>query len=261
MQMKYVVISRRKAAKAAIAFFMLMLPAGFFNFNMTELTGAVSAAVSKINPIYYVHTDEPKISISFDATWGAEHTEAILDTLDKHQVKATFFLTNIWLKEYPDMAKKIVERGHEIGMHSASHPHMNDLSAADIQKELTDNRQMIQEVTGFEPQLFRFPFGEYNNQSVQIVKDMQIYPIQWSVDSLDWKDELSEADIVGRVVEGLHDGAIILCHNNGTHTAEAIDQILSAAEQKGYQVVPIGELIYTGEYEVDVQGGQTAKIE
>ena len=159
------------------------------------------------------------------------------------------------------MAKKIVERGHEIGMHSASHPHMNDLSAADIQKELTDNRQMIQEVTGFEPQLFRFPFGEYNNQSVQIVKDMQIYPIQWSVDSLDWKDELSEADIVGRVVEGLHDGAIILCHNNGTHTAEAIDQILSAAEQKGYQVVPIGELIYTGEYEVDVQGGQTAKTE
>lgn len=259
--MKYVVISRRKAAKAAIAFFMLMLPAGLFNFNMTELTGAVSAAVSKINPIYYVHTNEAKISISFDATWGAEHTEAILDTLDKHQVKATFFLTNIWLKEYPDMAKKIVERGHEIGMHSASHPHMNDLTAGDIQKELTDNRQMIQDVTGYEPQLFRFPFGEYNNQSVQIVKDMQIYPIQWSVDSLDWKDELAEADIVSRVVEGLHDGAIILCHNNGAHTAEAIDQILTAAEEKGYQVVPIGQLIYTGEYEVDVQGGQKAKTE
>ena len=259
--MKYVVVSRRKAAKAAIAFFVLMLPAGFFNFNMTELTGAVSAAVNKINPIYYVHIDEPKISISFDATWGAEHTQTILDTLDKHQVKATFFLTNIWLKEYPDMAKEIAQRGHESGMHSASHPHMNDLSAEAIQKELLDNKQMIQEVTGYEPNLFRFPFGEYNNQSVQIVKDTGLYPIQWSVDSLDWKEELTEADIVNRVVEGLHNGAIILCHNNGTHTAEAIDQILTAAEQKGYQVKPIGQLIYTGAYEVDVQGGQKPKTE
>lgn len=257
--MKYVVLSRRKTIKAAIAFLALMLPAGLAGFDMTELSGYVSAAVTKINPIYYVQTKEAKLSISFDATWGAEHTKDILDTLDSHQVKATFFLTNIWLKEYPDMAKEIAQRGHEIAMHSATHPHMNDLSAEAITKELDDNKQMIEEVTGFKPKLFRFPFGEYNNRSVQLVKDKAIYPIQWSIDSLDWKDELSETEIVSRVVEGLHNGAIILCHNNGTHTAEAIDQILTAAEQKGYTVIPIGELIYTGDYEVDVQGAQKLK--
>ena len=208
------------------------------------------------NPIYFVYTEEPKISISFDATWGAEHTEAILDTLAQHQVQATFFLTNIWLKEYPDMAKKIADSGHEIAMHSVSHPHMNDLSQEEIKKELLDNQAMIKEVTGYEAMLFRFPFGEYNNQSVSTVKKLGFYPIQWSADSLDWRDELSKEEIVRRVVDNLHNGAIILCHNNGSHTAEAIEDILTQAENKGYQVVPIGQLIYTGDYEVDNQGGQ-----
>lgn len=256
--MKYIVLSRRKVAKAAIAFVMLMLPVGFFDLSMTQLTGAVSAAVNKVNPIYFVYTEEAKISISFDATWGAEHTEAILDTLAKHDVKATFFLTNIWLKEYPEMARKIAEQGHEIAMHSVSHPHMNDLSNDQIKQELLDNQAMIKEVTGYDANLFRFPFGEYNNQSVGVVKALNFYPIQWSIDSLDWKEELTEADIIKRVVEGLQNGAIILCHNNGEHTAEAVEAILTAAKEKQYQIVPIGQLIYTGAYEVDNQGGQRA---
>ncbi|MBQ3119453.1 MAG: polysaccharide deacetylase family protein, partial [Peptococcaceae bacterium] len=119
----------------------------------------VSAEAKEI-PIYFVETDEKKLAISFDAAWGCEHTQQILDVLAAHDIKATFFLTNIWLEDYPDMAKTIADADHEIGMHSVSHPHMPELSAAQIQEELQGNYDLIVETTQFKPDLFRFPFGD-----------------------------------------------------------------------------------------------------
>ena len=207
-------------------------------------------------PIYFVETEEKKLSISFDATWGCEHTLAILDVLDQYQVKATFFLTNIWLDAYPEMAKTIADRGHEIAMHSVSHPHMPQLSAEQIKAELTGNYDKIVEATYFTPELFRFPFGDYDNKSIAIVRENGFYPIQWSIDSLDWQESKTAEDIVNRVIVGLHPGAIILCHNNGTHTAEAIAEVIPYAQKEGYQFVPIGSLIYKGAYTTDHQGMQ-----
>ena len=146
----------------------------------------VSAEAKEI-PIYFVETDEKKLAISFDAAWGCEHTQQILDVLAAHDIKATFFLTNIWLEEYPDMAKTIADAGHEIGMHSVSHPHMPELSAAQIQEELQGNYDLIVETTQFKPDLFRFPFGDYDNKSMKIVQQKGFYPIQWSIDTLDTK--------------------------------------------------------------------------
>ena len=112
----------------------------------SESVEDVSAEAKEI-PIYFVETDEKKLAISFDAAWGCEHTQQILDILAAHDIKATFFLTNIWLEEYPDMAKTIADAGHEIGMHSVSHPHMPELSAAQIQEELQGNYDLIVETT------------------------------------------------------------------------------------------------------------------
>lgn len=257
--MRMIVLSKGSIAKFLAVAALVILPVGLLPLEGGNIIASVSQAVNKVNPIYFVYTEEPKIGISFDATWGAEHTEQILATLEKHQVKATFFLTNIWLKEYPDMAKKIADAGHEIAMHSVSHPHMNDLSQEQIKTELIDNQAMIKEVTGYQAELFRFPFGEYNNQSVNIVKELGFYPIQWSIDSLDWKKEMTKEDIVARVTKDLHNGAIILCHNNGVYTAEALDDILTNAASKGYQVMPVGEVIYKGEYITDHQGGQKSE--
>lgn len=215
----------------------------------------VSAAPAEI-PIYFVETEEKKLSISFDAAWGCEKTQSILDVLADNQVTATFFLTNIWLKEYPDMAKNIADAGHEIAMHSVSHPHMPELTEAQMQQELAENYQLISETTGYEPELFRFPFGDYDTRSMKVVKENGFYPIQWSIDSLDWQESKTKDDIVNRVTLGLHPGAIILCHNNGTHTAEAIAEIIPYAKKQGYTFVPIGDLIYKGDYITDHQGMQ-----
>ena len=143
-----------------------------------------SSEQKRLVPIYEVATDQQAVAISFDASWGAEHTEDILDILDEYGVKATFFLVNIWLEDYPEMAAEITSRGHEIGLHSTTHPHFTELSKEQILSELSDNYAMIQEVTGYKPTLFRPPFGDYNNQVVELVNSCGYDCIQWSVDKM-----------------------------------------------------------------------------
>ena len=114
-------------------------------------------------------------------------------------MKATFFLTNIWLDDYPEMAKKIATAGHEIAMHSVSHPHMSQISAEEVARELDGNYQRIVEVTGYTPELFRFPFGEYDNKSIDVVRAKGFYPIQWSIDTLDTKRTKATSPVYNRV--------------------------------------------------------------
>lgn len=217
-----------------------------------------AVTVSKVNrllPIYEVDTPDKKLAISFDACWGATRTERILDILDEYGVKTTFFLVNIWLEDYPDKAKDILARGHEIGMHSVSHPNFTKISEEQVRSELDENRKMIKEVTGFDANLFRPPFGAYDNRLIQICSEMDIYPIQWSVDSLDWKS-ISAEDMVKRVTQKSGPGDIILFHNDGENTPAALVEILKNFQERGLQVVPISELIYKDDYYIDVNGVQ-----
>jgi len=221
------------------------------------VVSSVSHSV-RLLPIYKVDTSEQSVAISFDASWGAEYTEKILDTLDKHHVKATFFLVNIWLEEYPEVAWEIMLRGHEIGMHSTTHPNFCTLSKAQMEKELKENVRMIQEITGYSPKLFRPPFGAYNNQVIEMINSLGYQTVQWSIDSLDWKD-LSASEIENRVMKNIGPGDIVLFHNNGLHTAEALDPILSRLEEKGLDVVPVSDLLLQGDWYIDYAGVQRSK--
>lgn len=216
------------------------------------------AKTFKLLPIYKVDVPEKKVAISFDATWGAEKTPEILKILEKHKIKTTFFLVNIWLQKYPDVAKIISEKGHEIGMHSTTHPHFSRLSEAEMEKELKENYQMIENITGQKPVLFRPPYGDYNNDVIRVVDRLGFKAIQWSVDSLDWKD-LSSEQIQERVLSRINPGDIVLFHNAGKYTPDALDPILTNLEQQGYQVVPISELLLKGDYYVDYNGAQKKK--
>lgn len=212
-------------------------------------------ASSRQLPIYQVDTPEPKVAVSFDASWGAEHTKDLLDVLDSYEVKTTFFLVNIWLEDYPEMAKEIVERGHELGLHSATHPDMTGLSPAQINDELAANYQLIYETTGFKPRLFRPPYGAYNDAVISAALAAGYTPVQWSVDSLDWQD-LSAEQIFQRVTADIQAGDIVLFHNNGLHTAEALPRVLDYFKEQGLQVVPVSELLWQGDWYVDVNGVQ-----
>ena len=211
-------------------------------------------------PIYSVETEEKRIAITFDCAWGTEHTDAILRELDRAGVKATFFMVEFWTEKYPEYVKKIDEAGHEIGTHSKTHLHMNGLSEAQIREELSSSAAAIENVTGKKAELFRPPFGEYNNLVIDTAKDMGLYPVQWDVDSLDWKD-LSAQEIVSRIAEHTQSGSIILCHNNGLHTAEALPAVIDSLRAKGFEFVPIGELVYRENYTIDAAGRQIANAQ
>ncbi len=141
-----------------------------------ELLVAVMSGANKLKPIYAVDTPEAKIAISFDACWGAEHTPTLLAILKQHNIKTTFFLVNIWLEKYPELAKAIVAEGHELGLHSASHPDFAQLSEEQMEKELRENKEAIERITGFQPILFRPPFGSYNNTLIRLTLRMGLHP-------------------------------------------------------------------------------------
>lgn len=209
----------------------------------------------RLVPIYEVKTSEKKVAISFDATWGTELTDEILDILQAHNIRTTFFLAGYWVDKHPDYVVKISEAGHEIGNHSYSHPHMNSLSEQGIAYELQKNEHLIQDLTGQRTTLFRPPFGEYNNQVITVAKELGYHTIQWSVDSLDWKD-LTSDQIYQRVMSQIKPGSIVLFHNAAPGTPGAIRRLIPDLKAQGYEIVPVSELLHKGDYYIDAAGVQ-----
>ena len=208
-------------------------------------------------PIYCVETKEPKIALTFDAAWGNEDTQKILEVLKKHDVHVTFFMTGGWVENYPDDVKAILAAGHDLGNHSENHKNMSQLSDAEKKEELMKVHDKVRTLTGYEMFLFRPPYGDYDNAVVNVAKDCGYYTIQWDVDSLDWKDYGLDS-VIKTVTEHKHlgNGSIILCHNGAKYTAQALDTLITKLKEKGYTFVPVSELIYRDGYHMNVEGRQ-----
>ena len=229
------------------------------------MLGAVSApavvasAAQRQLPIYCVQRDQKMLSISFDAAWGNEDTQQLIDILAKYDIKATFFVVGQWVDKYPESVKALSDAGHAVMNHSNTHAHMSKLSRDEILADVNACNDKIEAVTGVRPTLIRPPYGEYDDNVVSAIRSMDMEPIQWDVDSLDWKD-LSAPDITQRVTSKVQPGSIVLFHNAAKHTPEALPGIIEALLQQGYTFVPISQLILPGEcgtdYTLDHTGRQ-----
>ena len=208
-------------------------------------------------PIYCVDRNDKKIALSFDAAWGAEDFEQIMGILDKHKVKVTFFMTGSWVEDNEECVKKLADKGHDLGNHSQHHYDMTSLSREDMKKEIEEVHNKVKEIADYDMNLFRPPYGAYNDELIEVVAEEKYYALQWSVDSLDWKDYGVDS-IIEKVCknENLGPGAIILCHNGAKYTAKALDKMLTNLEEQGYEIVPISELIIKDNYHIDVTGKQ-----
>lgn len=208
-------------------------------------------------PIYSVERDDNKIAITFDCAWNDEDIDSILDTLDKYNCKATFFVVGDWVEKYPDALKKISERGHEIGNHSYNHADYTKMSAEAIIADLDKCDAVIEQVTGKKPHLMRAPSGGYNDTVIKAVDKSGRTYIQWSVDGIDYGDALPQ-DIYDRSVKKTEAGDIILLHNGTKSTANVLPKILEALECK-FEFATISELIYADNYIIDNTGRQFQK--
>lgn len=251
--MRFMILTKRNLA---IIFVCAVLAIASAAVGLDTATKAIqTASTDRKIPIYCVDTSKKVCSISFDAAWGNEQTDRLLDILDENNVKTTFFLVGDWVKKYPDSVKKITEKGHDIGNHSSTHPYMTQISDSEMMKELRDCNCEIKKITGKTPTLFRPPYGDYNNAVVENVNSLGMHCVQWSIDSLDWKDPSVE-QIVQNCVSKLESGSIILLHNGATNTPEALPKIIEAIKLKGYRIVPISKLLLKGDYTTDAQGKQ-----
>lgn len=219
-------------------------------------TGAV-AVFSKQRkiPIYSVETEEKKVAISFDCAWGTDYTDRLLSVMREESVPSIFFMVEFWTTKYPEFVAKIAGDGHAIGTHSSTHSYMSKLSEQQIRAELESSSRAIEAITGEKVVLFRPPYGDYDDLLVQTAELMGLFTIQWDVDSLDWKN-LSASEIENRVVSRVRNGSIVLFHNNGLHTADALPNIIRTLKEKGYSFVRVDELIYRENFVVDSNGRQ-----
>ena len=218
----------------------------------------VGAAVTERElPVYSVERDGKFVSLSFDAAWGNEDTQQLIDILGKYGVKATFFVVGEWVDKYPESVKALHDAGHEVMNHSDDHPHMAKLTARQIIDEVNRCSDKIEAVTGVRPTLFRCPYGEYDDNVIGTVNGMGLTAVQWDTDSLDWK-KLTAGEIYKRVSSKVQPGSIVLFHNAGLHTPEALPSIIEYLLAEGYTIVPISEILLTGDTYIDHTGRQHA---
>ncbi|OPX44205.1 peptidoglycan-N-acetylmuramic acid deacetylase PdaA precursor [Ruminiclostridium hungatei] len=256
--MKVFIINRKRFARyfgvsiVGIGLCALLYFAGF-----TEMLKSVSVfGNNRVLPIYSVETDKNLVSITFDCAWGAGDIPAILEILKKENVRASFFMVGQWGEKFPDAVRLIAQDGHDVANHGYSHLRMSTIGKEKCRSEIELCNQKLGEISGTKVTLFRPPYGDYNNTVIETCNELGCYPIQWNVDSLDWKKEMSRQAILDRILKRTKPGAIILFHNDTQYTVELLPRIISELKAKGLNFAPVSELIMKENYYIDDQGRQ-----
>lgn len=194
-----------------------------------------------ITPIYQGNPEEKNIALACNVFWGEEYIPRMLDILDEHNVKITYFAGGTWVEDFPDLLRKMDQAGHEIGSHGYSHPHPDNLSKSGNLRDMQKAEKLIYDAINKRPSLYAPPYGEKGPAVIKAAEEMGYKFVLWSVDTIDWQRP-SPNIIVRRVVGKAHNGAIVLMHPTAP-TVEALPEIIKQLKKQGYNFVTVGELI------------------
>jgi len=201
--------------------------------------------VEKYNYAFSGPYNRAEIALTFDDGPDSTFTPAILDTLKKYGVKATFFLLGSNIEKYPDLVKRIAMEGHLIGNHTYSHPKLTDVSDEVYHQEIEKADALIQNLVGYKPRFFRPTYGAINENQVKWATEQGMMVIQWSIDTLDWKG-LSADEITKTVESRVFPGSIVLQHNaDGVPlqgSVDALDQFIPQLKKKGVKFVTLAQM-------------------
>jgi peptidoglycan-N-acetylglucosamine deacetylase len=192
-------------------------------------------------PIYRGNPNKKMVSFIINVAWGNEYIPSMLETLKKHNVKATFFLEGRWVKENPEVAKMIADAGHEVGNHSYTHPDLKTLPSGEVREQLTKTNKVIEATIGKVPALFGPPSGSFRPEVVKIASESNMRTILWSVDTIDWQRPQPNV-IIERVMGKIHPGALVLMHPTES-TASALETLILSLKQKEYSINNVSNLL------------------
>lgn len=192
----------------------------------------------------------PFVALTYDDGPNDPWTPRLLEVLDRHSVKATFFVIGRFVAQRPDIARAIVTAGHAIGLHTWDHPNLIFAGSAEVRRQIEQTRRAVFDATGMETNLFRPPFGARRPGTLRIIRAAGLEPIMWNVTAYDWKSTTAEKG-VAHIERQMRGGDVILMHDGGhkamgadrSHSVAATDQILTRYQDKGRQFVTIPEMM------------------
>ncbi|MCR8846748.1 polysaccharide deacetylase family sporulation protein PdaB [Paenibacillus sp. SC116] len=238
----FYVISGKKVKRIFFIIVAALFAAGVVVVESDNITVFSEGSPSAI---YSVPTDKKVVALTFDISWGETRAQPILDILSEKKLdKATFFLSSPWSKTHPEIVRKMVDAGYEIGSHGHKHVNYSSLNDEEIKKQISTAHTILSELTGKQPNLIRMPNGDFDKRVLKIANQMNYKVIQWDTDSQDWKNPGVDT-IVKRVVDRAHNGDIILLHASDSckQTHLALPAIIDQLRAKGYEFVTVSELI------------------
>lgn len=192
-------------------------------------------------PVFEGISGQTRIALACNVFWGEEYLPDMLKTLDEHNVQITFFIGGSWAGKYPEVLKELANRGHELGNHTYSHPHPNNLSKEKNKEQIVKTEALIAELTGVKTHLYAPPYGEYNNTVLAAAQELNYTTTMWSIDTIDWQRPSPEI-IKARVLNKLHDGAIILLHPTAP-TAQALPGLIAEIKNRGYTITTVSDIL------------------
>ena len=202
--------------------------------------------LKQYNAYYAGDTDQKIIYLTFDAGYENGNTPAILDALKKHQAPAVFFVVGNFIKDNPDLIRRILAEGHIIGNHTMTHPDLPQISSMDaFQKELQDVEELYTSLTGETmTKFYRPPRGIYSTENLSMAKELGYSTFFWSLAYVDWiqDQQPSREEAFQKLLTRIHPGAIVLLHNTSSTNAEILDELLTKWEEMGYEFHSLKEL-------------------
>ena len=188
-------------------------------------------------------SESKQIYLTFDSGYEAGYTEKILDVLKENNVKATFFITGHYLNTQPDIVKRMIEEGHIVGNHTVNHKSMPEVSLDTIKDEVMKLHTAVYEKFGYEMKYIRPPKGELSERTLSYTNSLGYTTVMWSLAYDDWDENKQGREAYGKskVIDNLHNGAIILLHSNSKDNSNILDDVIKQAREMGYEFKSLDE--------------------
>ena len=210
------------------------------------IASAGADQLRQLDAAYLGDTTQPVIYLTFDAGYENGATEKILDVLQKHQVKAAFFLVGNYIEKNADLVRRMVEEGHTVGNHTMHHPDMSKITdPTAFQTELTELENLYRQVTGQEmPKYYRPPQGIYSEENLKMARELGYKTVFWSLAYVDWNNDAqpTKEEAFSKLLPRIHNGAVVLLHSTSRTNAEILDELLTKWKDMGYRFGTLDEL-------------------